>query len=202
MKNYEAMMLVWKRTGENHEGSGGNSLILEDDYPNCFEFSSYTQNISYCTSKKYTVKKENCGGENEILNDTDSLSSTDVSGPSALNQLGQFIMKQSYLIALIITMVWSISYNSWLTLVLLVWSCAIWMLKERRRFAMLSAPFLAIYGTLLLVVTFISQLHLNHIDIFPTLPKHVLTDFDIYGYPVPCVHLAAKVCKTKSWDKA
>uniref|UniRef100_A0A8C2F651 Piezo-type mechanosensitive ion channel component n=1 Tax=Cyprinus carpio TaxID=7962 RepID=A0A8C2F651_CYPCA len=144
-------------------------------------------------------EKENCGGENEILNDTDSLSSTDVSGPSALNQLGQFIMKQSYLIALIITMVWSISYNSWLTLVLLVWSCAIWMLKDRRRFAMLSAPFLAIYGTLLLVVTFISQLHLNHIDIFPTLPKHVLTDFDVYGYPVPCVHLAAKVSYTFSF---
>uniref|UniRef100_A0A673MMK9 Uncharacterized protein n=1 Tax=Sinocyclocheilus rhinocerous TaxID=307959 RepID=A0A673MMK9_9TELE len=106
-----------------------------------------------CT--EYTVKKKNCGGENEILNDTDPLSSTDVSGPTALNQLGQFIMKQSYLIALIITMVWSISYNSWLTLVLLVWSCAIWMLKDRRRFAMLSAPFLAVYGTLLLVVTFI-----------------------------------------------
>uniref|UniRef100_A0A8C1PE97 Piezo-type mechanosensitive ion channel component n=1 Tax=Cyprinus carpio TaxID=7962 RepID=A0A8C1PE97_CYPCA len=153
--------------------------------------------LNVCT--EYTVKKENCGGENEILNDTDSLSSTDVSGPSALNQLGQFIMKQSYLIALIITMVWSISYNSWLTLVLLVWSCAIWMLKDRRRFAMLSAPFLAIYGTLLLVVTFISQLHLNHIDIFPTLPKHVLTDFDVYGYPVPCVHLAAKVSYTLSF---
>uniref|UniRef100_A0A672R5R8 Uncharacterized protein n=1 Tax=Sinocyclocheilus grahami TaxID=75366 RepID=A0A672R5R8_SINGR len=130
-----------------------------------------------CT--EYTVKKEDCGGENEILNDADSLSSTDVSGPTALNQLGQFIMKQSYLIALIITMVWSISYNSWLTLVLLVWSCAIWMLKDRRRFAMLSAPFLAVYGTLLLVVTFISQLHLKHIDIFPTLPKHVLIDFDV-----------------------
>uniref|UniRef100_A0A671PAX5 Uncharacterized protein n=1 Tax=Sinocyclocheilus anshuiensis TaxID=1608454 RepID=A0A671PAX5_9TELE len=130
-----------------------------------------------CT--EYTVKKKNCGGENEILNDADSLSSTDVSGPTALNQLGQFIMKQSYLIALIITMVWSISYNSWLTLVLLVWSCAIWMLKDRRRFAMLSAPFLAVYGTLLLVVTFISQLHLKHIHIFPTLPKHVLIDFDV-----------------------
>lgn len=98
--------------------------------------------------------------------------------------------------------VWSISYNSWLTLILLVWSCVIWMLKDRRRFAMLSAPFLAVYGTLLLVVTFISQLHLNHIDIFPTLPKLVLIDFDVYGYPVPCVHLAAKVCKPKSCDRA
>lgn len=94
---------------------------------------------------------------------------------------------------LICVQVWSISYNSWLTLILLVWSCVIWMLKDRRRFAMLSAPFLAFYGTFLLVVTFISQLHLKHIDIFPTLPKLVLMDFDVYGYPVPCVHLAAKV---------
>ncbi|KAF4109184.1 hypothetical protein G5714_010257 [Onychostoma macrolepis] len=194
-----AMMLVWKRTWQNHEGSGVNSLIMEDDNPNCFAFSPYTQNISYFTSKEYTVKKENCGGGNEILNDVDSLSSTDAPGPTALNQLGQFIMKQSYFIALIITMVWSISYNSWLTFVLLVWSCVIWMLKDRQRFAMLSAPILAAYGTLLLVVTFISQLHLNHIDIFPTLSKHVLIDFDFYGYPVPCVHLAAKVSYTFSF---
>ncbi|KAI2660312.1 Piezo-type mechanosensitive ion channel component 2 [Labeo rohita] len=197
-----ALMLVWKRTWQDHEGSGLNSLIVEDDYPNCFAFSPYTQNVSYCTSKstEYTVKKESCGGGNGILNDADSLSSTDASGPSALNQLGQVIMKQSYLIALIITMVWSISYNSWLTLVLLVWSCAIWMLKDRRRYAMLSAPLLAVYGTLLLVVTFISQLHLNHIDIFPTLPKDVLIDFDVYGYPVPCVHLATKLKEKNEED--
>ncbi|XP_043104872.1 piezo-type mechanosensitive ion channel component 2 [Puntigrus tetrazona] len=185
----ESMTLVWKRTWQNHENSGVNSLILEDDNPNCFAFSS----------EEYTAKKENCGGGNEILNDVDSLSSTDAPGPTALNQLGQFIMKQSYLIALIFTMVWSISYNSWLTLVLLVWSCVIWMLKDRRRFTMLSSPFLAVYGTLLLVLAFISQLHLNHIDIFPTLPKHVLIDFDVYGYSVPCVHLAAKVSYTFSF---
>ncbi len=59
--------------------------------------------LTACT--EYTVKKENCGRGNEILNDVDSRSSTDAPGPTALNQLGQFIMKQSYLIALIITMV-------------------------------------------------------------------------------------------------
>ncbi|ROI52198.1 Piezo-type mechanosensitive ion channel component 2, partial [Anabarilius grahami] len=190
--NEEDMVLVWKRTWQDHEDSGVNSLILEDDFPNCLALSPYTQKISYCTSKKYTVENESSGG-NEILTDVDPLSSTDRPGPSAMILFGQFIMKQSYIIALIITMVWSISYNSWLTLILLVWSCVIWMLKDRRRFAMLSAPFLAVYGTFLLVVTFISQLHLNHIDIFPTLPKLVLMDFDVYGYPVPCVHLAAKV---------
>lgn len=67
---------------------------------------------------------------------------------------------------------------------------------------MLSAPCLAVYGTLLLVITFISQLHLKHIEIFPTLPKVVLIDFDVYGYPVPCVHLAAKVCQPTFCDRA
>ncbi|XP_056321992.1 LOW QUALITY PROTEIN: piezo-type mechanosensitive ion channel component 2 [Danio aesculapii] len=184
-RRVEAM--VWKRTWQDQEDSGVNSLLLEDDYPNCFTLSPYTQKISY----EYTVEKESCDGGHEILNDVDP--PPDQSGPSAVVLLGQFIMKQSYIIALIITMVWSISYNSWLTLVLLVWSCVIWMLKDRRRFAMLSAPFLAVYGTLLIVVSFISQLHLKHIDIFPTVPKLVLIDFDAYGYPVPCVHLAAKV---------
>ncbi|RXN09839.1 piezo-type mechanosensitive ion channel component 2-like protein [Labeo rohita] len=120
----EALMLVWKRTWQDHEGSGLNSLIVEDDYPNCFAFSPYTQNVSYCTSKstEYTVKKESCGGGNGILNDADSLSSTDASGPSALNQLGQVIMKQSYLIALIITMV---HYEVWRSILKHFWAVVV-----------------------------------------------------------------------------
>ncbi|XP_039538846.1 LOW QUALITY PROTEIN: piezo-type mechanosensitive ion channel component 2 [Pimephales promelas] len=199
LERKEAMVLEWKRTWQDHEDSGVNSLILEDDYPNCLALSPYTQKMAYCTLKKYTVETESCDGHNEVLDDVDPLPSPGRPGPSASAQLGQVIMKQSYIIALIITMVWSICYNSWLTLMLLVWSCVIWMLKDRRRFAMLSAPFLAVYGTSLLVVTFISQLHLKHVDIFPALPKVVLMDFDVYGYPVPCVHLAAKVCFTFSF---
>uniref|UniRef100_A0A8B9KTY8 Piezo type mechanosensitive ion channel component 2 n=1 Tax=Astyanax mexicanus TaxID=7994 RepID=A0A8B9KTY8_ASTMX len=66
--------------------------------------------------------------------------------------------------------VWSITYNSWLTFVMLVWSCVIWMSKRRRQYTMISAPFLAVYCTLLLVAGFISVLRLHHDELFPTLP--------------------------------
>uniref|UniRef100_A0A4W4G1K0 Piezo-type mechanosensitive ion channel component n=1 Tax=Electrophorus electricus TaxID=8005 RepID=A0A4W4G1K0_ELEEL len=85
--------------------------------------------------------------------------------------------------------VWSITYNSWFTFALLMWSCVIWMSRGRRKYTMLSAPFLAVYGTLLLVMGFISALHLRHDELFPTVPKTVLVDFDLSGYETPCFHL-------------
>ena len=90
--------------------------------------------------------------------------------------------------------VWSITYNSWLTFALLVWSCIIWMMRDRRRYAMMSAPFLAVYGTVLVVMGFMSALRLSRAELYPGLPLAVIGDFDLNSYyPVPCVHLAAKV---------
>ncbi|XP_054465286.1 piezo-type mechanosensitive ion channel component 2 [Anoplopoma fimbria] len=91
-------------------------------------------------------------------------------------------------------MVWSITYNNWLTFALLVWSCIIWMMRDRRRYAMLSAPFLAVYGTVLLVLGFLSGLRLSRAELYPGLPPAVIMDFDLSSYhPAPCVHLGAKV---------
>ncbi|XP_077126303.1 piezo-type mechanosensitive ion channel component 2 isoform X5 [Ranitomeya variabilis] len=67
----------------------------------------------------------------------------------------QFIMKQSYICALISMMAWSITYHSWLTFVLLIWSCALWMIRDRRKYAMLSSPFMVIYGNLLVTLQYI-----------------------------------------------
>lgn len=90
--------------------------------------------------------------------------------------------------------VWSITYNNWLTFALLVWSCIIWMMRDRRRYAMMSAPFLAIYGTVLVVLGFLSGLRLSREELFPGLPLTVIVDFDLNSYhPAPCIHLGAKV---------
>uniref|UniRef100_A0A8C5GET0 Piezo-type mechanosensitive ion channel component n=1 Tax=Gouania willdenowi TaxID=441366 RepID=A0A8C5GET0_GOUWI len=90
--------------------------------------------------------------------------------------------------------VWSITYNSWLTFVLLVWSCIIWMMRDRRRYAMMSAPFVAIYGTVLLVLGFLSGLRLSRTELYPGLPPAVIVDFDLNRYhPAPCIHLGVKV---------
>lgn len=50
---------------------------------------------------------------------------------------------------------WSITYVSWLTFVFLMWSCMLWMVRDRRRYAMLSSPFMVAYGNLLIVLQYI-----------------------------------------------
>ncbi|KAJ8337163.1 hypothetical protein SKAU_G00383830 [Synaphobranchus kaupii] len=66
-----------------------------------------------------------------------------------------FIMKQSYICALIAMMAWSITYVSWFTFVFLIWSCVLWIIRDRRRYAMLTSPFMVLYGDLVLVLQYI-----------------------------------------------
>ncbi|TRY91695.1 hypothetical protein DNTS_003339, partial [Danionella cerebrum] len=181
----ETVVLLWTRPWSKPAECGVKPLMPEEEFPDCFAVSPFTQKISYDAA----VSEERRYEEKEMLNALEA----DQPGSSALKMLGDFIMKHSYITALIITMVWSISYNSWLTLVLLVWSCVIWMIKDRRRFTMCSAPFLSVYGTVLILLSFVSQLHLTHIHMLPALPKLLRMDLDLCAYPVPCLHLVAKV---------
>ncbi|XP_044155581.1 piezo-type mechanosensitive ion channel component 2-like [Bufo gargarizans] len=112
---------------------------------------------------------------------------------SGMAVLGQFIMRQSYVSALIVMMVWSITHNNWLTFVLLIWSCIIWMTRDRRRYAMLSAPFLASYANILVVQNFFVGLNISQEELFPGIPTAVLIDFDLKPYTMPCVHLGLKI---------
>uniref|UniRef100_A0A3Q3BAU1 Piezo type mechanosensitive ion channel component 2 n=1 Tax=Kryptolebias marmoratus TaxID=37003 RepID=A0A3Q3BAU1_KRYMA len=73
----------------------------------------------------------------------------------AMVKVFQFIMKQSYICALIAMMAWSITYVSWLTFVFLIWSCVLWMVRDRRRYAMLTSPFMVAYGDLVIVLQYI-----------------------------------------------
>lgn len=66
-----------------------------------------------------------------------------------------FLLKQSYICALIAMMAWSITYVSWLTCVLLLWSCVLWMMRERRRYTLMSSPWLVAYGNLLVILQYI-----------------------------------------------
>uniref|UniRef100_A0A3B3UI10 Piezo type mechanosensitive ion channel component 2 n=1 Tax=Poecilia latipinna TaxID=48699 RepID=A0A3B3UI10_9TELE len=76
-------------------------------------------------------------------------------GVGAMVKVFHFIMKQSYICALIAMMAWSITYVSWLTFVFLMWSCVLWMVRDRRRYAMLSSPFMVAYGNLVIVLQYI-----------------------------------------------
>ncbi|TNM98493.1 hypothetical protein fugu_014739 [Takifugu bimaculatus] len=78
-----------------------------------------------------------------------------IKGVGTMVKIFHFVMKQSYICALIAMMAWSITYVSWLTFVFLIWSCMLWMVRDRRRYAMLSSPFMVAYGNLLIVLQYI-----------------------------------------------
>ncbi|XP_072903212.1 piezo-type mechanosensitive ion channel component 2 isoform X3 [Hemitrygon akajei] len=112
---------------------------------------------------------------------------------NSLITIFRFIMKQSYICALIAMMAWSITYHSWLTFVLLIWSCVLWMMRNRRRYAMLTSPFMVFYGNILLTLQYIWSLDLTD-DELPE-PSGVLKKME-----TPCVELGSKIlCALTFW---
>ncbi|XP_075941386.1 piezo-type mechanosensitive ion channel component 2-like isoform X1 [Anarhichas minor] len=79
----------------------------------------------------------------------------DEEGISAASMAFSFLLKQSYICALISMMAWPITYVSWLTCVLLLWSCVLWMMRERRRYTLMSSPWLVAYGNLLVIMQYV-----------------------------------------------
>ncbi|XP_048385787.1 piezo-type mechanosensitive ion channel component 2-like isoform X4 [Stegostoma tigrinum] len=113
---------------------------------------------------------------------------------NSLITIFRFIMKQSYICALIAMMAWSITYHSWLTFVLLIWSCILWMVRNRRRYAMLTSPFMVFYGNVLLTLQYIWSLDLTEEEL-PQL-SGVLQKMKT----TPCVELSSKIlCALTFW---
>ncbi|KAG8563071.1 hypothetical protein GDO81_015919 [Engystomops pustulosus] len=114
---------------------------------------------------------------------------------SPLQLLGNVILNQSYICALIAMMVWSITYHSWLTFVLLLWACLIWMVRNRRQFAMLCSPFILLYA-----VTLCSLQYVWSMDLENELPKQLgfmrLSQLGLARAPYPCLNLGAMLLYT------
>lgn len=87
---------------------------------------------------------------------------------------------------------WSITYHSWLTFVLLLWACLIWTVRSRHHFAMLCSPFLLLYGIVLCSLHYIWAMELA-----PELPTRVgfmsLEQLGLVHPKYPCWDLGAKV---------
>uniref|UniRef100_UPI0037E7B47C piezo-type mechanosensitive ion channel component 2 n=1 Tax=Semicossyphus pulcher TaxID=241346 RepID=UPI0037E7B47C len=185
----EPMILMTETSCQDVHRNDLGSLLGGAGYTNCYPPPQYEVKDS---PSDETKGEEEMGEKSEETLPTET--SPPPSGPSGLVIFGQLVQKHSYVSALIIMMVWSITYNNWLTFALLVWSCIIWMMRDRRRYAMMSAPFLAMYSTVLLMLGFLSGLRLSRAELYPGLPPAVIMDFDLNSYhPAPCVHLGAKV---------
>uniref|UniRef100_A0A8C4IET9 Piezo type mechanosensitive ion channel component 1 (Er blood group) n=1 Tax=Dicentrarchus labrax TaxID=13489 RepID=A0A8C4IET9_DICLA len=109
--------------------------------------------------------------------------------------LGKVVMQQSYVCALIAMMVWSITYHSWLTFVLLLWACLIWILRSRRHAATLCSPFILLYGLGLCCLQYVWAMELQ-----PELPTTVgtmsLRQLGLDRAQYPCLRLGAMLLFT------
>ncbi|XP_076599165.1 piezo-type mechanosensitive ion channel component 1 isoform X1 [Chaetodon auriga] len=132
----------------------------------------------------------------------ESLPDLDVNGVPSDQQsespfflLGKVVMQQSYVCALIAMMVWSITYHSWLTFVLLLWACLIWILRGRRHAATLCSPFILMYGLALCCLQYIWAMELQ-----PELPTTVgtmsLRQLGLDRAQYPCLRLGAMLLFT------
>ncbi|KAK5599952.1 hypothetical protein CRENBAI_012981 [Crenichthys baileyi] len=190
----EQMVLMTRGSWQNVHSNSLGCLLEGAGYTNCYTPSLHEEKGCPSLEAESDVEMED-SSEEVPRSLTETLPPP--LGPSGLVIFGRLLQKHSYVCALIIMMVWSITYNNWLTFALLVWSCFIWMMRDRRRYAMMSAPFLAIYGSVLVVLGFLSGLRLSRAELYPGLPSAVIVDFDLNSYhPAPCIHLGAKVFYT------
>ncbi|CAF91002.1 unnamed protein product, partial [Tetraodon nigroviridis] len=93
------------------------------------------------------------------------------------------------------TEVWSIMYHSWLTFVLLLWACLIWILRMRRQAAMLCSPFILLYGLALCCLQYVWGIELQ-----PELPTSLgtmrLNQLGLDRAQYPCLRLGAMILFT------
>ena len=95
----------------------------------------------------------------------------------------------------VVSQAWSITYHSWLTFVLLLWACLIWITPFARWFCMVSSPGLVIYAELLLLVQYVYGLELTDEEL-PLQDPTGTFDYSELGlkkWQFPCLHLGAQV---------
>ncbi|XP_065315038.1 piezo-type mechanosensitive ion channel component 2-like isoform X2 [Gordionus sp. m RMFG-2023] len=103
------------------------------------------------------------------------------------------IIRQTYVISLILMMVWAITYHSWLTFVFLLWACVVWMSPNSRSYCLYSSPFFVAYAIILLFLQFIYGLKLTDDELPADSYKNFpLAQFGLIKYKYPCLQLALK----------
>lgn len=93
---------------------------------------------------------------------------------------------------------WSITYHSWLTFVLLLWACIIWTVRSRHQLAMICSPFILLYGLALCGLRYVWAL-----DLQPELPTQLgpvsLRQLGLEHTNYPCLDLGAMVSAGLLW---
>ncbi|KAJ8374941.1 hypothetical protein SKAU_G00055210, partial [Synaphobranchus kaupii] len=203
---------MWRRA--NYSTDGRNLLSTQDGYTTSevlvvtsngtpLDFTPSTPNsengplgLDLYSTPQYKMDRGDGGSGKkddsvyEVTEDREEISEVvESTRANTLVTVFRFVMKQSYICALIAMMAWSITYVSWLTFVFLIWSCTLWMVRDRRKYAMLTSPFMVLYGNLLLILQYIWSF-----ELLPAVPGFFLKK------EVPFRELGSKIlCLLSFW---
>lgn len=97
-------------------------------------------------------------------------------------ELVSLVKRASYVITLIVMMTWSITYHSWLSFVLLLLSCVIWMTPNSRQTCLSSSPFLVFYAIALVIGQYIFSLNLNDDELPVTIGSISISEIGFKKY--------------------
>lgn len=86
---------------------------------------------------------------------------------------------------------WSITYHSWLTFVLLLAACFIWMVPQSRKACLVCSPAVVLYGEVLLIIQFVYGMNLKELPEESNGIK--LDEIGLKKFKYPCLQLALQV---------
>ena len=73
--------------------------------------------------------------------------------------------KALYVFGLIMMMAWSVTYHSWITFFMLLWSCYLWMARNRDQVTLKHSKYITLYAIVLILLQFIYSLVLYETEL-------------------------------------
>jgi len=89
---------------------------------------------------------------------------------------------------------WSIVFHSWLSFVLLISACLIWMVPQKRQLCLRCSPVVVIYAVCLISLQYIYGFSLNDEELPTVVNGYRLKEVGLVKYSYPVGPLAVQVC--------
>ncbi|CAL8073643.1 unnamed protein product [Calicophoron daubneyi] len=81
-------------------------------------------------------------------------------------------IRNSYILTLIAMMAWAITYRSWLSFVLLLFACLLWITPDARTYCLYASPLIVVYAIVLILIQYVYGMNLTATE----LPNEVTPD--------------------------
>ncbi|KAM3185251.1 hypothetical protein ACTXT7_006750 [Hymenolepis weldensis] len=96
-------------------------------------------------------------------------------------------IRNSYILTLIAMMAWSVIFRSWLSFILLLSACILWILPNSRLACLYCSPLIVAYGMVIIVLQYIYCFDLTEAELPTYIPERNLnlTEIGLHRWPIP-----------------